>query len=155
MPTPSNTWKPGRGKLGRLQPLLGSWEASTESPMGVLRCTREFSLVLGGNYVQLAAAWKMPGKVYEEHAIFGADSDGTLSFWSFTSDGKRSEGKLCEALEVHPKSLAFEAEMRAGTARMIYWPHETNGFLWAVESKTKKGWNRFTLHHYRAATSDA
>jgi hypothetical protein len=25
---------------------------------------------------------------------------------------------------------------------------ETQGFHWAVESQTKKGWNRFVDHHY-------
>jgi hypothetical protein len=39
--------------------------------------------------------------------------------------------------------------MPAGTARMIYWPDEESGFHWAVESKVKKGWNRFTQHHYQ------
>ena len=40
--------------------------------------------------------------------------------------------------------------MPAGLARMTFWPDETEGYRWAVESKTKKGWNRFTAHHYRA-----
>jgi hypothetical protein len=31
---------------------------------------------------------------------------------------------------------------------MVYWPDEGEGFHWVVESKTKKGWNRFTEHHY-------
>ena len=29
------------------------------------------------------------------------------------------------------------------------------GFHWAVESKKKKGWNRFTEHHYRPSPSTA
>jgi hypothetical protein len=32
---------------------------------------------------------------------------------------------------------------------MIYWPNVEGGFNWAVESKTIKGWNRFTLHQYK------
>ena len=71
-----------------------------------------------------------------------------LSFWSFTSDGKRSTGALADVREVHPLAIGFEAQMPAGLARMVYWPAEGGGFRWAVESRTKKGWNRFTEHHY-------
>ena len=42
-----------------------------------------------------------------------------------------------------------EAQLPAGTERMIYRPDGQGGFHWAVESKHKKGWNRFTEHHYR------
>ena len=31
--------------------------------------------------------------------------------------------------------------------------YEQEGFHWAVEAKTKKGWRRFTEHHYRQAYS--
>jgi hypothetical protein len=41
--------------------------------------------------------------------------------------------------------------MPAGRARQLYWPDAEEGFYWAVESQTKKGWNRFTEHHYRNA----
>jgi hypothetical protein len=34
---------------------------------------------------------------------------------------------------------------------MAYWPNGEGGFFWVVESKTKKGWNRFTKHQYRPA----
>ena len=38
----------------------------------------------------------------------------------------------------------------AGLARMIYWPAEDGpGFRFAVESRNRKGWNRFMLHNYR------
>jgi hypothetical protein len=53
----AKTWKKGRGKLGFLQPLLGSWKAQAETPMGPMHCTREFTEVLGGNYVELRARW--------------------------------------------------------------------------------------------------
>jgi hypothetical protein len=46
------------------------------------------------------------------------------------------------------RAIGFEAEMPAGLARMAYWPGDAEGFHWVVESKTKKGWNRFTEHHY-------
>ena len=140
-------WKKGRGKLGPLQPLLGSWIATSDSPMGKLKCTRTFTSILGGKYIELKCTWDFGKSQYEEQAIYGINED-VLSFWSFTSDGKRSEGQLADALDVHPLAVCFEAQMPAGLARMIYWPDEEEGFHWAVESKTKKGWNRFTTHHY-------
>jgi len=142
-------WKKGRGKLGPIAPLIGNWTAAAESPMGKLTCTRTFEPILGGNYIQLTAKWNFGKSVYEEHAVIGI-YDGKLSFWSFTSDGKNSKGMIADGTDIHPEAICFEAQMPAGTARMIYWPHPEEGFNWAVESKTKKGWNRFTLHHYRA-----
>ncbi len=68
----------------------------------------------------------------------------------FTSDGKRSEGTLADVTDVHPEAVGFEAQMPAGLARMVYWPDEAGGFRWAVESKNKRGWKRFTEHHYTA-----
>ncbi len=147
-------WKRGRGKLGVFDPLLGSWEAQAQSPMGPVRCTRTFSRILGGHRVLLVARWQFGEKVYEEQAIYGvagvgdASDASALAFWSFTSDGKRSEGHLVDASDLHPEALAFEAEMPAGTARMVYWPEADGRMSWVVESKTKKGWNRFTHHHY-------
>ncbi len=144
----TSIWKKGRGKLGLLAPLMGSWNAETESPMGRLACTRIFEPVLGGSYIQLTAKWKFTNSIYEEKALFGL-KDGTVSFWSFTSDGKNSCGVLADGTDVHPEAICFEAQMPAGIARMIYWPNEEGGCNWAVESKTKKGWNRFTIHHYK------
>ncbi|TSA24619.1 hypothetical protein D4R75_01075 [bacterium] len=142
-------WKKGRGKLGLLAPLIGAWKAEGKLPVGIgtVRCTRTFTSMLNGSYVQLNARWEFGKGVYEELAIFGFQ-EGKISFWSFTSDGKRSQGTISDAREVHPEAIAFEAQMPAGLARMIYWPNEDGGFNWAVESKTKKGWNRFTEHHY-------
>jgi hypothetical protein len=140
-------WKKGRGKLGPLQPLIGTWKAESDSPMGKLTCTRTFESVLGGNYVQLTAKWDFTKFAYTEHAIIGI-KDGILSFWSFTSDGKNSHGQIADGKDVHPEAICFEAQMPAGTARMIYWPNADGSFNWAVESKTKKGWNRFTEHKY-------
>ena len=148
MPIQKNVWKKGRGKLGVLSPLLGSWIAEADSPMGKLTCTRHFESILSGNYIQLKAQWNFSGKTYEENAIIGID-EGALSFWSFTSDGKKSKGYLADGSDIHPDAICFEAEMPAGLARMIYWPNPDGGFNWAVESKTKKGWNRFTIHHYQ------
>jgi hypothetical protein len=145
-------WKPGRGLLGPLKPLLGGWEAEGDGPQpgSRIRCTRTFRPVLGGSWIQLEARWALgPDRAYEETALFGRGADGRLAFFSFTSDGKRSEGWLADGADVHPQALAFEADMPAGRARMLYWPAEDEGFYFAVESRTKKGWNRFVRHHYR------
>lgn len=143
-------WKKGRGKLGPLAPLLGSWEATADSPMGKLRCTREFTSVLDGKYMQLNTDWRFAKSSYTEIAIFGVD-DGMLTCWSYTSDGKHSIGVLTSAADIHADAICFEAHMPAGVARQVYWPDGEGGFHWAVESKNKKGWNRFTEHHYTAA----
>ena len=142
------SWKKGRGKLGVLEPLLGSWVAHDNPAAGKLTCTRTFSKVLDGNYIQLSVKWEFATKTYEELAIIGLDND-VISFWSFTSDGKKSKGHLADGKDVHPDAICFEAQMPAGIARMTYWPDEQGGFYWAVESMNKKGWNRFTEHHYR------
>ena len=132
-----------------MQPLLGSWEAESDSPMGKLKCTRTFKLILGDKYIELYARWQFGKGAYEETAIYGINDD-VLSFWSFTSDGKKSQGYVADGTDVHPDAICFEANMPAGLARMVYWPADDGGFHWAVESKVKKGWNRFTMHHYHA-----
>ncbi len=140
-------WKKGRGKLGMLEPLIGTWVAEADSPMGIVKCTRTFSKFHGTGWILLDADWDFGGKSYREHAVYGEDN-GVLTFWSFTSDGKRSIGHLTTAEDIHIEAIAFEAQMPAGTARFIYWPNEDGTISWAVESKTKKGWNRFTLQVY-------
>ncbi len=140
-------WKKGRGKLGIFEPLIGTWHADSESPRGPVRCRRTFEKVLGGKYIQLTASWEFTDSTYEELALFGVGDDKTVHFWSFTSDGKRSSGQLADVSDIDPRAIGFEAQMPAGRARMAYWPAE-EGFCWVVESKTKKGWNRFTEHHY-------
>lgn len=143
------SWKKGRGKLGPLQPLIGNWQAEAESEMGKLICTRSFQPILNGKYIELITTWEFPKSTYEERAIYGIKDD-RLSFWSFTSDGKRSEGTLSDGTDIHPLAICFEANMPAGIARMIYWPGDDNTINWAVESKNKKGWYRFTQHTYHA-----
>jgi hypothetical protein len=142
-------WKKGRGNLGVMQPLLGSWSAEADSPMGKLKCTKEFKLVLGDKYIEMNVVWQFAKSSYQEHAIIGMNED-KLSFWSFTSDGKKSQGGIADGTDVHPEAICFEAQMPAGLARMVYWPNEDGSFHCAVESKNKKGWNRFTEHHYKA-----
>jgi hypothetical protein len=137
-------------KLEFFEPLIGSWQADADSPQGRIRCTRRFSRILGGSYVLLEARWELPGMVYEEHALFGVDKAGEIVFWSFTSDGQHSEGRLADASDLHPEAFGFEAQMPAGLARMVYWP-EGEGFEWVAESKDPNGWNRFVHHHYTRA----
>ena len=99
--------------------------------------------------MQLDADWTLPGdKMYSERAIFTSDADGAICFWSFTSDGKNSQGKLTDANDIHPAAISFIAQMPGGLARTTYWPSE-DGFEWTVESKTAKGWNRFMQHSFK------
>jgi len=144
-------WKRGRGKLGILAPLLGTWKGSASTPIGPVKCTRSFSPVLNGSHIQLTARWEFEKQTYEEVAIIGVNRDGAVAFWSFTSDGKNSNGVAADVSDVHPEAIGFEAEMPAGLARMVYWPDESGGCHWAVEAKNKKGWKRFTEHHYTRA----
>jgi len=80
-----------------------------------VRCRRTLESILGGNYLQLTARWEFgvaeQDKSYVEHAIIGAGDDGNVHFWSFTSDGKRSEGWLADVTDVHPEAVGFEADM--------------------------------------------
>jgi hypothetical protein len=145
------TWKKGRGKLGLLAPLLGTWHADAEIPdgrPGKVRCERRFKKALHDSYIELAAIWHMGDEIYEERCFFGCDATGKVRFWSFTSDGKQSNGELTDVTDIHPEAIGFVAQMSAGIARQAYWPDGTEGFHWAVESQTKKGWKRFVDHHY-------
>jgi len=142
-------WKKGRGRLGVFEPLLGSWRCATDSPRGAISITRDFRKTLGGKYIELQVSWRFDESHYDELALFGVGDDNKLSFWSFTSDGKRSTGVIVEASDIHPAALAFQATMPAGIARQAYWPDAEEGFHWVVESRTNKGWNRFVEHHYR------
>lgn len=145
----SNQWKKGRGKLGVLDPLLGEWTANATTPMGPVRCQRTLAKILAGTRIEMRVRWDIGnGKAYEELAIIGVGNEGALCFWSFTSDGKCSEGVIADVSDIHPEAVGFEAQMPAGLARMVYWPDDDTGFHWAVESRNKKGWHRFTEHHY-------
>ncbi len=151
MAATKSLWKEGRGKLGVMDPLLGTWSAVADSPVGRVRCRRTFARILNGSHVQLVAQWKFGKTTYEEVAVYGAEKGGALSFWSFTSDGKQSQGSLTDVRDLHPEAFGFQAEMPAGLGRMAYWPEPGGGFVWVVEAKTKKGWSRFTEHRYKRA----
>ncbi|MCE9645333.1 MAG: hypothetical protein K8S20_04980 [Chloroflexi bacterium] len=141
-------WHKGRGRLGLFDPLFGIWRTEANSERGQFKCEREFKKTLSGTYIQLTAHWEFADKSYDELAMIGVNSEKEICFWSFTSDGRQSNGKLADVTDVHPEAIGFQAKMPAGTARMVYWPDEDKGFYWMVESKTKKGWNRFVEHHY-------
>ncbi len=147
-------WKKGRGKLGVLDPLIGHWVAKEQTERGPLVCTRTISRILDNKYVRLSVVWEFPDFRYEELAIYGVGPDGNIVFWSFTSDGKNSQGYLADVSDIHDLAIGFEARMPAGLGRMAYWPDEASGYHWVVEAQTKKGWNRFTHHHYQATEED-
>lgn len=151
----ARAWKKGRDRLGPLDPLLGSWVAQAQSPMGPVRCARSFARGPGAQHVTLQARWNMgAGKkatTYDELCVFGKGDTAKISFWSFTSDGKRSSGNVADATDIHPEAVGFEAQMDAGLARQVYWPDGAGGFFWAVEANRKSGWSRFTEHHYNPA----
>jgi hypothetical protein len=144
-------WKRGRGKLGIFAPLIGNWKATASTPMGSVSCTRSFEPALGGNYVRLTAHWYVGKGAYEEIAMIGVNADGKVAFWSFSSDGKNSNGAIADVADIHPEAIGFEAQMPAGLARTAYWPDGAAGFYWSVEAKNKRGWKRFTEHHYTRA----
>jgi hypothetical protein len=144
-------WDKGQGKLAILDPLIGIWQADAATPdgrPGKVHCERSFKKALNNSYMELTAMWHMDDTIYEERAFFGCDAAGKIHFWSFTSDGKQSTGELTDATDIHPEAIGFIAQMPAGIARYVYWPDETEGFHWAVESQTKDGWDRFVDHHY-------
>ena len=157
-------WKKGRGKMGPMAPLIGCWRASADTPVGPVACVRDYRK-FGDEFVRLEAEWmfkatqggktkggKAKGeapKPYCEVCMFGPDKDGVLSFWSYTTDGKKSSGKLADGTDIHPQAVCFEAQMDAGLARQVFWPGGNGDMLWAVEARTKKGWSRMAHHLYR------
>ena len=149
----AQAWKKGRGKLGPMAPLIGRWKAVADTQMGRVTCVRDYQ-TFGEKYVRLDAEWTFSGpgaKTYREICLFGPDTDGVLTFWSYTNDGKKSSGRLAEAADIHPQAVRFEAQMDAGLARQAFWPDEVTGMRWVVESRTKMGWSRIAEHRYRTA----
>ena len=143
-------WKNGRGKMGFMAPLLGSWRAEVpETPMGKVLCLRTFERALDGKFIRLTADWDIGegAKTYREEAFYGLDREKVPSFWSFTSDGSTSQGRLCEIADLHPQGFGFEAQMPSGLARMGFWP-EGDGIMWVTQAATKKGWSDLARHHY-------
>lgn len=141
-------WKPGRGKMGFMTPLLGTWRTEiAETPLGRVICLRTYEKTLDGKFIQLTADWDIGDgkKHYREIAIYGLTRDKVPAFWSFTTDGGTSHGVLADVRDMHPEAKGFEAEMPAGLARFGFWP-ENGGFVWAAEAQTKKGWREIVRH---------
>lgn len=143
------TWIPGKGPLGPLDPLLGEWIAQADSPMGPTECRRLFAPILGGRWIELNAFWLTGEALYSERALYGPDHDGTLAFWSFTSDGKRSQGRQCDGTAFHPLALAFEVQLVHGVARFAWWPRDGGDAAFVAEARTATGWQRLVEHHCR------
>ena len=89
-------------------------------PWVACRCRRVLEPILGGRYLQLSARWEMgvegSGKAYEEMALIGVGDGGDVEFWSYRSDGKRSQGVIADVTDLHPEAVGFEADMPAGRA---------------------------------------
>ena len=116
--------------------------------MGPARCTRIFEK-FGGSYIHLDASWEFGPRVYREIALIGVGADGKVGFWSFTNDGKRSQGTVADVTDLHAEAIGFEAQMDAGLARMADWPDGKGGFFWVVESKRKRAGSDYVEHRYR------
>lgn len=146
------SFKFGRGLLGPLKPLIGSWLHTGEHHGQPVSVTRTYE-PWGKGWVKLTAAWTLPGKDYVEIAFYGPTDDGTLGFYSFTNDGRRSEGHLADGSDIHDQAIAFVARFPAGTGRMIAWPRDDDqpGFDFAVESQARQGWNRFLVQRFGPA----
>ncbi len=142
-------WKKGRGKLGVFDPLLGTWICNKGSKDRMNpECTRTFRYDIGNSYIIQDVVWNLGDKNYDDHTVIGLNNAKEITFWSFTSDGKNSTGTFADVSDLHQNAIGFEAQMQAGTARQAFWPDDNEGFHWVVESKTKKGWNRFVHQHY-------
>lgn len=92
-----DNWKVGRGKMGFMKPLLGSWIAEVpETPMGKVVCRRSYEDILGGKFIRLVADWTIGdgNKTYREIAHYGLNREKTPAFWSFTSDGGTAYGEM-------------------------------------------------------------
>lgn len=142
------SWKIGRGKLGFMQPLLGTWLAvNPDTPLGKVVCKRHYEKILDGKFIKLVADWDIGDgkKTYQEIAHYGLNRDKTPCFWSFTSDGGTSMGILADVETMHPEAKGFEAEMPSGLARFGFWPTE-QGMIWAAEAKNKSGWTSMIRH---------
>lgn len=142
----------GRGPLGLFKSFVGSWEHSGDSPMGPITCSRTFSMVLGGKWLQLDVVWSYadPKRAdYVERCLIGKDADNGLAFHSFVSDGSCSRGWLSKADDVDGSIVCFEADMPAGRARQIYIQADDDGYTWRVERQVKKGWSLIVEHAYR------
>ncbi|WP_156811834.1 hypothetical protein [Robiginitomaculum antarcticum] len=141
-------WKAGRGKMGFMAPLIGTWVATvSDTPMGKVVCERHYSPILDGKFIRLEANWDIGEgkKTYQEIAHYGLNRDKIPTFWSFTSDGGTSIGTLADVSDMHDGAMGFSAHMPSGLARFGFWPTQT-GMMWAADAQTKTGWSSMIRH---------
>ncbi len=98
-------------------------------------CTRTIAPAFADKYIQVNALWELDNGTFEELELIGKDLKGVVNYWTFSSDGKFSNGQLIDANDVIPGAVGFEAPSASGKVRAPYWPEE-NGFGWAVETQT-------------------
>jgi len=121
----NDDWKTGRGKMGFMKPLLGSWIAVVpDTPMGKVVCKRTYEEILDGKFIKLVADWDIGDgkKTYQEVAHYGVNREKTPAFWSFTSDGGTAYGEVADVTEMAEGAKGFVAEMPSGLARFGFWP---------------------------------
>ena len=137
--------------LSRVKQWIGEWTTETDTPAGKARCTRRFSAVLGGAYVEMTVLWHFggAGAPYEERAYWGTSASGSLAFWSFTSDGGHSAGEPIDVSDVDPDAVGLVAMMPAGRARNAYWLAKGSELHWVAQAETAKGWEVMMSHQYR------
>lgn len=132
-----------------MDPLIGQWICNKGSKDRMKpECIRTIQYGVGNAFIIQDVKWNLGDKIYDDHTIIGLDENKVIRFWSFTSDGKSSSGILSDVSDLHDLAIGFEAQMPGGIARQAFWPDEVSGFHWVVESKTKKGWNRFVHQHF-------
>ena len=61
--------------------------------------------------------------------------NGIVCFWSFTSDGKRSQGSLADVTDIHPEAIGFEAAVKylSGIGMEAVAAHEQEMIAYALE----------------------
>ena len=140
--------------LSRVKQWVGEWTAETDTPMGKAQCTRRFTEVLGGTYVEMTMRWDFGAAraPYEERALWGTAAGGSLGFWSFTSDGGRSVGEPIDVTDIDPGAVGFVALMPAGRARNAYWVTDAGDLRWVAEAETAKGWEVMMSHRYHKSS---
>ncbi len=144
-------WKPGRGKIGFMAPLIGQWIAiNPDTSMGRGECIRTYEKILDGKFIRLQADWNIGSgtKTYCEIAHYGLNADKRPAIWSFTSDGGQFYGELADVSEMAEGAKGFYADMPSDLARFGFWPSK-NGMIWAAEAQTKQGWKSMIRHDCR------
>ena len=142
-------WKLTDGTLNIFTPLMGTWVAQSDSPKGAVLCTRTFTKILNGQFIEVRTDWKFPHNSYQELSLIGLDENRFISFWTYDSDGNRAAGRMIKLKQLHPHAFGFEIEIAHGFSRQIYCPHPQTGFEWTVEIHAGNDWQQLLQHHYK------